>query len=242
MTIEDRVQSLEAELMRIKRRTQKVAFVAGLLACAMCWSISEQRALAPPANGIPTEIVANRFVVADEKGGRRVLIGELANDTYGLRCMEENGAIRLALSAIPGAAMFAAFDKNGVVRTGLNVDESGSFFTMKDKDGKQRLTLSSFDGAPSIALKDDSGVTLADLTIVPKHGPSLAFKDKKGVMRQCLLLDDKGPQFMLFDERQTLRTVIGAMSTISKDGKKTTYPESSLLLFGPDEKVLRALP
>jgi hypothetical protein len=66
--------------------------------------------------------------------------------------------------------------------------------------------------------------------------------DKKGANRAVLCVEEYGPLLYLIDEKGTNRAWLGASQTKTPDGKSTIYPESSLLLFGPDSHVIWSAP
>jgi len=43
-----------------------------------------------------------------------------------------------------------------------------------------------------------------------------------------------GPGLSLFDDKGVGRAVLGGGRTVFPDGRQIRYPESSLMLFGPD--------
>jgi len=43
---------------------------------------------------------------------------------------------------------------------------------------------------------------------------------------------------MLFQEKCRIRFAVGGTEMVLTDGKTVAYPESSLILFGPDGKIL----
>jgi hypothetical protein len=63
-------------------------------------------------------------------------------------------------------------------------------------------------------------------------------EDERGTIRAGLVSSKDGPTLGLTDEKGTLRASLGESKINMPDGKTITYPESSLLLFGPDGKGL----
>ncbi len=70
----------------------------------------------------------------------------------------------------------------------------------------------------------------------------LGLRDENGKARVGLGVGKYGPGLALFDENGKPRAALGANQTTTPDGKLITYPESSLLLFKPDGKVLWQAP
>lgn len=68
-------------------------------------------------------------------------------------------------------------------------------------------------------------------------GSALILCDSEGRIRALLSAGDSGPALELFDKEGELRAVLGTAESETTDGKKILWPESSLLLFGPDGKL-----
>ena len=64
--------------------------------------------------------------------------------------------------------------------------------------------------------------------------------ERAGRIRICaaLTVDKDGPGLRLLDENGKARFVAGKETTETPDGKIIEYPESSLILFGPDGKII----
>ena len=88
-------------------------------------------------------------------------------------------------------------------------------FVLEDENGKRRAELGVFEDGPRLTMYDKNGK--------PRAGP--------GVLKD-------GPSLVLGDENGKIRFVAGKTATKKPDGKTTEYPESSLILYGPDGKVI----
>jgi hypothetical protein len=88
---------------------------------------------------------------------------------------------------------------------------------------------------------DDGGHTRVGLGVV-KNMPKLGLSDAKGKVRANLLVGKDGPALNLSDETGTIRSLLGGTRTITAGGTIVPYPESSLILFKPDGKVLWQAP
>ena len=76
-----------------------------------------------------------------------------------------------------------------------------------------------------------------------KSRPTLAFSDAAtGKTRVFLSTDKEGPKLVLSDATGQDRTVLGTGAAETPDGKTITYPESTLMLFGPDGTALWKAP
>jgi len=64
--------------------------------------------------------------------------------------------------------------------------------------------------------------------------------ERAGRIRICaaLTVDKDGPSLNLRDENGMERFTAGKIKTVTPDGKVIEYPESSLVLFGPDGKII----
>jgi hypothetical protein len=101
----------------------------------------------------------------------------------------------------------------------LSTNKDGSMLSMIDENGKARVIVSTH-----------------------KDGAILSVRDENGEARVRLSMDTGGPALAIADEKGEDRAVLGASSTVSPSGNKMTYSESTLILFGPDGKVLWANP
>jgi hypothetical protein len=77
---------------------------------------------------------------------------------------------------------------------------------------------------------------------VSKDGPVVALLDENDNERTVLVVLKEGPALMLLDENGKTRALLGTGQIMTPDGKVVSYPESSLILFGPDGKVLWSAP
>jgi hypothetical protein len=66
----------------------------------------------------------------------------------------------------------------------------------------------------------------------------LGLHDEKGKSRAWLGVSKDGTRLSLQDENGMARFVAGKTAIGTPDGKVIEYPESSLILFGPDGKVI----
>lgn len=91
--------------------------------------------------------------------------------------------------------------------------------------------------ANKFVLVDENGKLHAELAMY-KGSPILLLWDGNGTPRAALVVSEHGPSLMLNDEKGNPRFVAGTTSTVTPDGKTIPYPESSLILFGPDGKAI----
>jgi len=76
-----------------------------------------------------------------------------------------------------------------------------------------------------------------------ENRPGFSLLDDKGNSRLQMSLFENGPDFRLADDKGTTRAVLGTTSLVTeKTGVTEGRPESSLVLFGPDGKVIETIP
>ena len=176
MTTEERLETLEKELTRAKRRNRRLLAVVGLAAgaFALVWIVpgtDTARAVAgagtanrveAQGSGVPAVIHAGQFVLVDASDKRRAALG---------------------VSTI-GPALYL-FDENGKTRVKLVVATDGPSLTLLDENGKQRAQLGVFKHRPGLTLLDENGKIRAELG-VSKVGPALNLWDENS--RRCAKL------------------------------------------------------
>ena len=212
MTIEERLENMEREVGRQKRRNRwllgAILLLAGGLIVPTAFRTRAQGA------GTAKEVRAEAFIVEDE-----------------------NGKDRAVLSVTKDGPYLALYDKNGKSRAWLAVDKDIPGLTLYDKNGKSRAELDVLKNGPRLSLFDENGKSCIGLAVI-EEGPLLLLDDKNGKSRAWLAVEKNGPSLSLLDEKGKIRFVAGKTATETPNGKITEYPESSLILFGPDGKVI----
>jgi len=263
MTIKERLENVERELGRQKRRNRRllgaIVLVAGGLIVPLVFETTAFRARAQVA-GTAKEIRARSLVIEDENGNGRA---ELCVDQNGsrLRLCDEKGFARAALGvANKDGPILTLFDQNGKLCVGLSALSDGPELTMYDEKGERRALLLLQKYGARLMLVDEKGYTRAALGVANKDGPILTLngEDGKGHVSldvnknsPCLSLWDEnekarammevnkdGPDLTMYDEKGIMRFVAGKVTLESPEGKTIGYPESSLILFGPDGKSI----
>lgn len=185
MTTEERLEMLERELARTKKRTRWLlagtilVLVGGIVLCGKAAGTSE--AQAQPAGGAVKEVRANEFIVVDENGKTRARLGASKDGTV-LVMYDENGTGRTWLGAgkykddKPGLFLC---DDNGEVRAALAVPKEGPGLVMSDKDGTVRAWLAADKDSTGLALCDKNGKLRAWLT-TDKDNAGLSLLNEKG--------------------------------------------------------------
>jgi hypothetical protein len=195
MTTEERLEKLEGELGRQKRRNRlllwSVLGLAGILIIPLFFETTAFRARAQSA-GVAKEIHAKSFILEDE---------------------------------------------NGNMRAELTMGVSGSGLTLYNENGLPLIILAANKGLPSLSLSDEK-LRLRALLVAGNQGGNLQLLDENQHSRILLGVLKRGPSLLLYDEKGNERFKAGMAETVSPEGKTITYPESSLILFGPDGRVI----
>jgi hypothetical protein len=200
MTTEERLENLEKELARAKRRNRwllaAVLLGAGVVILAAAWIGTPEKVLAENAAKAPTIIRANVFIVEDENGKPQAI---------------------------------------------LKAEKEGPGLWMYDENGKTRAMLSVFKNGPMLWFYDEKETPRAGLS-AGKEGPMLHLIDENGKIRAGLNVGKDGPWLELLDENGKPRTAMGAGTTTTPDGRKITYPASSIRLTNPEGNVIWQAP
>ena len=216
MSIEERLEDMEREVGRQKRRSRwllgAILVLAGGLVAAGVFKTMIIPAQAQTA-GTAKFIRARSILVEDENGKLRASL-TVDKDGPALRLWNEKG-------------------EGGAV---LIVGKDGPWLTFYDEKSP-RVLLMVDKGGPWLGLFDENGKTRAWLA-VDKDGPALRLRDENDKLRAWLAVDKDGPWLTLGDENGKSRFVAGKTKTVSPDEKTIENPESSLILYGPDGKVI----
>ena len=192
MTLEERIEKLEATLRRTRRVLACVVVV--LLVGALGWAALESAspARAQEADDKPLEVRirpprnvvrANAFILEDENGVAR------ARFDVQKQKGQKGGRVVLRLNG-----------PNGRTRVALNASESVVALGMVDAKGKLRAALAVTEHGSSMNLADANGMTRAALKVT-EDGPALGLTDAKGKLRAALAETEEGPKLRLLDEK-----------------------------------------
>jgi len=139
------------------------------------------------------------------------------------------------------ARRFVLVDEQGDTRALLAVLEDGPALFLIDPQGTPRAMLAILEDGPTLSLTDPQGTPLAMLD-VSEGVSALSLIDPQRTPRATLAVLEDGPTLLFTDLQGQNRAVLGTGSTTTSDGRKTTYPESSLRLYKPDGTVLWMTP
>jgi len=204
--------------------------------------LSSQVGKSLPENQVKTQQVAvasslraREFVLVDQNGKRRAWLGV---DHFGpnLSLYDTNGNTQAHLfahdSPLRGAGLSLSSHTNGQGRAEFGASELGG--AMLDMYGGEY-------GGSILCLRGADG-KLQGVLSASKNGASLDLIDENGKARAGLGVGKAGPSMALSDADGKTRAVMGKTATETTEGKTISYPESSLLLYGPDGKVLWQAP
>ena len=106
----------------------------------------------------------------------------------------------------------------------------------EDRGGGVCADLTVLKEGSALRLYEEKGKGLVALA-VRRDGPVLMLSEENGKPHAMLTVRTDGPVLSLFDEKGKTRVDLGTSQTTTPGGKVITYPESSLVLFGPDGTV-----
>ncbi len=144
MTTEERLETLERELARAKRRNRRLPAAARLVAGAFALVC------------IVAAAGCNSFVLVDENGKPRIMLAVIKAGPV-LSLIDENGEDRAILVVGKHGPKLAMLDENGKPRAMLAVDEVGPMLAMLDENGKHRASLVVDKDGPRLRLLDENG-------------------------------------------------------------------------------------
>lgn len=184
MTTEERLEKLEKELMR--RRRFNCWLLAGLglviVAWIVGWALRPRTATALPTEAAAREVRARRFIIEDENGKTRAMLG-VFKDGSEMQLSDENGNPRIVLIASTDETEIQLLKANGKTGAWLNASNRVSLLQLNDENGNYRLGLHVFKDGPNLDLCDDtmiaSGKPRVELD-ARKNGPKVQLYDTKG--------------------------------------------------------------
>ncbi len=243
MTIEQRLDGLEQELNRVKRRNTWLLVAFGL---AMSVAFIEHSTTAQ-AQGQVGVIRAKAFVLEDAKGHGRAMLAVLQDEPV-LNFYDEKGLERVRMRTTSSGSELLLFDDKGsspLVQLDVTSGNGNAIFTGK----RSRIFAGHPDGAHILLSQsnDSANMSLGTPALrvslgVDKSDSAFLMADQNSHNRIALDVTKDGPALTFSDENGHGRATLGSTQTVSPDGRTTTYPESSLLLFGPNGNVLWSAP
>lgn len=261
MTIDERITMLEHELARTRRyqRWTASAAVFVVIASALLGFVrvpgNDATAVQPDTER--KVVRAQMFVVEDENGSVLAKLG--LDDGWSSPSLQFVHDEKAEMMLFPGNLILASGGNSAWLTTGEMAGAQLSF----SRGGVTQLALIGVDSPPTspearqvamdawertraeLKMKfpdaswEPPAPTFKDferlglLVFEAGHGPSTLLGGE-GKLRAALYVLDGKPALELFDNEGIARALLGSTQTETPDGKTTRWPESSLLLFGPD--------
>ena len=229
-------------------------------------------ARSPERGEISNEVRAKEFILVDEHGKTRAILGQRKGTTF-LGLFDQDGKPGLSMSVRQADPSIALFDGKGHRRGSLSLDSDGSpSYTLTGNDQKSTITLDISSG-PSLRFSDSSGHSRVDLSLEEDGAPALTFYDQmeyahanvkdlvgktaeeterrtKGwikariqSIRARLHVSSGQPLLTLHDHKGKTRAVLGAVKLEgTRSGGVEQRPVSSLVLFDQKGQVMWQAP
>jgi hypothetical protein len=216
MNTEERLESLEREVARAKRRNRWVLAAVGL--GALAWAMM---GAAPASGPSPQAVPVGKSgpaadKIADPQPGP---VGPKVIRANKFIVEDADGKERATLDVIKNMPLLCLYDENGGLRVQLFASKVGPAMILVDENGGLRAELCAYADAPALRLFDENKKPRANLSATTV-----------------------GPVLELCDEKGKLRAGLGVAKRTTPDGRTIIYPESSLFLCGPDGKEIWKAP
>lgn len=244
MTIEDRMENMERELGRVKRRNHwllgAVLLLVGVLVAAGVFKTTVIPAQAQETR-TSQELRTRNLFIEDERG--RVRMGlTTAEAGSGLVLFSEDGKLQAMLAATKDGPALQLYDLESKVRTELAMGNKGPILSLWDENGKHRVELGLAEEGPALLLSDENNVIRAGLQAVSK-GTRLAMYDNMGRARSAMTVTEGGwPSIALMNEKGNFGFTMGmtkdasGMGVFDEDG--TPRATLSLEKAGPNLRLI----
>ena len=157
------------------------------------------------------------------------------------------GQAKATAPKVVRAQRFELVDAQGRPRAMLGLGPDGSpalELTDEKRQVRAALSLAPAGGQPTLVLYDDNRKGRAALALTADGQPMLGLRDEKGDGRAVLIvLPDGRPLLGLYDENGKSRAALGATDLRdTRTGTAVKRPESSLVLFDPEGKIMWSAP
>jgi len=218
MTTEERLEKLERELAETKAQSARAKrlnrhFLIGSIVCLgaiFTWAFLAQPSRLATAQAEGTakdpalkEVRARSFVLEDENGKRRAVLG-VDKDGPSLVITDENGKPRVTLGMSNGGPSLGLSDEKGKIRATLIVLKDGPCLHLHEND-KIRVAITSLNDGPGLRVFDEKENACAGLVMLKGGVPSMYLSDDNQKIRAGLMVDKNGPELGLFDANQKFR-------------------------------------
>jgi hypothetical protein len=157
MTSEERLEKLELELSRSRRRFRWLIIGAGL--CLISAAVMYASRTHSETGGASKEIRATSFVLEDASGKPRASLG-MDEDGLELRLRYENGNIGAALCLHKEKVVLSLADNGGKPRAVLGLTKNVPLLCLYDEKEEPRATVALLPDGPHLVLRDEKGNAL----------------------------------------------------------------------------------
>ncbi|MFH1023792.1 MAG: hypothetical protein V1809_10450 [Planctomycetota bacterium] len=221
MTMEQRLENMERQLARMRRFNCWLLVAVGMVVGGwLALGVGDLRpstAQAAEGDGKVEKVIrANKFVVEDENGKDRVMLGVIKGGPRlclldensepramlfinkvgsGLTLSDENDKERVRIIAIKDGSELLLVDENGKIRSALVAFKDRSALSLRDENGKTRAILNVGKDILSLGLLDEKGMPRASLNVVEQLVSSLELND--GVVHSSMQVNKLGPSMSL---------------------------------------------
>jgi hypothetical protein len=182
MTIEERIESLELQLERSRKRFYWLCVGMGLCfaAALMVWIAGQGVTAAQTPAGKLGEVHASKFILEDQTGIQRAVLA-----------VDKNG---VALELV---------DETDAVRAHLMVIKEGPVLNLRDRAGRPRVQLAALsdNSMAGISLYNENGVSLAQLNLTRGGYPALTLFGNDAKPRIVLGVTPTGPTMIAYDQQ-----------------------------------------
>ncbi len=233
MTLEERLEKMEKELVRQKRRMswligEVLALMGGLIVFVAA------KTAVPQLN--VKELHAKRIALEDDHGAVRVsLTGD--SEMPGMWLLDDQGEARVGLCVDQNGPRISLSAGKNLPSALVSADENTSGLSLWDGKEETLVSLSVNKNGPGLSLTYKSGQPGVWL-YAAEAGPGLNLNDYNGESRASLGVNKLGPALTLKDEKGRPRLKAGGLELTAPGGGTLQYPECSMVLFGPDGKVI----
>lgn len=161
MTTDERLDELERELARSRRRFRWLIIGVGLcvMSVAVLYAFGQYQTTFTPraTKASPVkEMHANSFILEDANGKPRASLG-MDEDGLVLRLRYENGNIGAALCLHEEKVVLSLADNNGKPRAVLGLAKNMPLLCLYDEKEEPRVTVAVLADGPHLILRDDKG-------------------------------------------------------------------------------------
>jgi hypothetical protein len=221
MTVEQRLERLERELLRTKRRYRRI-FVGACLGVGLWASLAAVGQTPGPGQTPETaakEVRAKKFVLEDDSGVVRAVLGmDRAKEGPGLWLFKEKDKVAAFLRISPEGPLFSLTqDAQSSLHMKATVDEQS--LTLSSGESRPYILLRTRPDGPSVNIRTGQareGITLwapTSPTGFQKDWSTIQLYDDQDKLRAALSIGQLGPHFGLLDANGKWRAYLSLIES-----------------------------